>query len=309
MTSVPAGPSAIMSASINPRGPPSTGRTARNDVWTSRTPPFRTPSAPSWRASSVVVQTVMCRADASPDSTPAEPSCRTATGVTLDETRIVPVQCRVLIGPRQRVSQLVGGVPGPIWVPQVRARHEYEVRASGGEDGVNIRKRGDVAYRHGRDPGLVADPVSERGLELPAVARALVRDGLAGGDVDDVAAVLLEELCDGDGLVGLHPARRPVDGGDAHGHGLVRGPDGADRVEDLEGEAQPVLERAAVLVGALVREGRDECAEEVAVGAVKLEPVEAGFLGHVGGADVVLEDLVHVAAVHLAGDLAVREVG
>jgi trehalose 6-phosphate synthase len=45
MTSVPAGPSASRNAAMRPRGPPSTGRTARNEVWTSNTPPGFTPSA------------------------------------------------------------------------------------------------------------------------------------------------------------------------------------------------------------------------------------------------------------------------
>src|SRR5690242_8887238 len=52
ITSVPASPMASWSAPINPRGPPSTGRTARNEVCTSSTPPRRTPSARSCAATS-----------------------------------------------------------------------------------------------------------------------------------------------------------------------------------------------------------------------------------------------------------------
>ena len=47
ITSVPSGPSASRSAPIKPKGPPSTGRTARNEVWTSSTPPARTPRSRS----------------------------------------------------------------------------------------------------------------------------------------------------------------------------------------------------------------------------------------------------------------------
>jgi hypothetical protein len=52
ITSVPPGPRAPRRASMSPRGPPSTGRTARKEVCTSSTPPRSTPSARSWPATS-----------------------------------------------------------------------------------------------------------------------------------------------------------------------------------------------------------------------------------------------------------------
>jgi len=48
---------------------------------------------------------------------------------------------------------------------------------------------------------------------------------------------------------------------------------------DLEREAHPVFERAAVLVGAAVGERRDEGRQQVAVGAVQFEEVEPGARG------------------------------
>ena len=50
------------------------------------------------------------------------------------------------------------------------------------------------------------------------------------------------------------------------------------RVEDLERKAQAVLERAAVFVRAAVGQRREEAREQIAVGAVQLEHVEAGAL-------------------------------
>ena len=43
MTSVPSGPIASCKAETSPAGPPSTGPVRENDVWTSSTPPRRTP--------------------------------------------------------------------------------------------------------------------------------------------------------------------------------------------------------------------------------------------------------------------------
>ena len=57
----------------------------------------------------------------------------------------------------------------------------------------------------------------------------------------------------------------PVVGRDAHRHRLVVGPHRAHRAEHLEREAHAVLEAAAVLVGALVGQRRDEGREQVAV--------------------------------------------
>ena len=72
----------------------------------------------------------------------------------------------------------------------------------------------------------------------------------------------------------------PVVGGDAHRHRLVGGPHGTHRGEHLQREAHAVLERAAVLVGALVRHRRDERRDQVAVRGVQFDHVEPGPLGH-----------------------------
>ena len=48
-------------------------------------------------------------------------------------------------------------------------------------------------------------------------------------------------------------------------------------LEHLEPEARAVLERAAVLVGALVVERRQELGQQVAVAAVDVDDVEAGL--------------------------------
>src|ERR1700751_3349752 len=58
--------------------------------------------------------------------------------------------------------------------------------------------------------------------------------------------------------------------------GFPPGPGGAHRVKPLEGKPQPVLEAAAVGVGALVGDRGEERRQQVPVRAVQLEQVEAG---------------------------------
>ena len=74
----------------------------------------------------------------------------------------------------------------------MRPRQRHEVGAAGGDDGVDLVGAGDGADAHGGKPGVVADLVGERRLEHAAVDRLGLRRGLAGGDVDQVAAGLGE---------------------------------------------------------------------------------------------------------------------
>ena len=68
-------------------------------------------------------------------------------------------------------------------------------------------------------------------------------------------------------------------------------PDLGDRVDDLEREARAVLDRAAIGIRALVGAVAQELVDQVAVGAVDFDAVEAGALGVVGGVRIVGDDL------------------
>ena len=124
-------------------------------------------------------------------------------------------------------------------------------------------------------------------------------------DLDHVDARALEQLGELAGLVGLQAAlaaRRAV--GVLHDHGelvlhhqLRRGfLNGGD---DLERIANAVLERATVLVGALVEDGRAQRTHQTV--AVDLDGVDAGLLRAGGrGGDGLLDlgELLHTRLVH-----------
>ena len=89
-----------------------------------------------------------------------------------------------------------------------------------------------------------------------------------------------------------------VDGGDLELHVEVVADLGADRAHDLEREARPVLERAAVLVVAVVDRRREELRDQVAVAAVDLDPVGAGLARAARGLREALDDLLDLGLRH-----------
>jgi len=90
-----------------------------------------------------------------------------------------------------------------------------------------------------------------------------------------MVAEMMGEL---DGLVG-GPAWGgligPVGSGDADEDWQMDGPLGTDGVDNFEEEADAVFEAAAVVVGSLIGEGREEFVEQVAVSGVDFDEVEA----------------------------------
>ena len=98
----------------------------------------------------------------------------------------------------------------------------------------------------------------------------------------------------------------PVGGRDAHGDRTAGGERAPHGGEDLERVAQAVLEAAAVLVAAVVRERRDEAREQVAVGEMQLDHVEARPRGAFRRPAVGLGHPVHVGARHRARHLVGR---
>ena len=174
--------------------------------------------------------------------------------------------------------------------------------------GLNRDNAADGCHRHG-DQGLDAlghgqRPVVGHGAHgRNGVAHVAGVVGLC--DLNHIDARALEQLGKLAGLVGLQAtlaARRAV--GVLHDHGelvlhhqLRRGfLNGSD---DLQRVANAVLERAAVLVGALVEDGRAQRTYQAV--AVDLDGVDAGLLRASGrGGDSLLDlgELLHTRLVH-----------
>ena len=82
----------------------------------------------------------------------------------------------------------------------------------------------------------------------------------------------------------------------------VRAPHAGDRLGHLEQEAGAVLEAAAVAVGAPVGAVAQELVDQVAVGAVDLDAVEAGRLGAPGAVGELGDDARDLRGLERARD-------
>ena len=94
------------------------------------------------------------------------------------------------------VAEPGGGVQGPVRVGKMRPGEADEVGAAGHQNRVHVVGLVDVADRHRRHAGLVADAIGERGLEHAAIDRLSPDRGLAGGHVADIDPGLLQHAAD-----------------------------------------------------------------------------------------------------------------
>ena len=145
-----------------------------------------------------------------------------------------------------------------------------EVVAAGADDGAGV----------GRAQGAAVVVVELRAAG--PVGLGEVQEG------EVAAAELAGDVQPGVGALGVLGAVERADRGDPDGD-AVGGPGVDDGVGDLEHQPGAVGQRAAVLVGALVAVGGEELVQQVAVGAVDLDEVEAGLAGVDGRAAEVLE--------------------
>ena len=167
----------------------------------------------------------------------------------------------------------------PVGVAEHFARHEDEVGLALVDDAVGLGGLGDHADGGGGDGGFVADASREVDLIAGREGNFGVGDVAAGRAVDQVNAVFAQEAGKLNRVVDGPAAFRPVASGDADKQGQMGGPDTAHFIDNLEKETGAVFKTAAVGVGALVGERRVELVEQVAVGGVNFDQVEAGGEG------------------------------
>jgi hypothetical protein len=139
-----------------------------------------------------------------------------------------------------------------------------------------IREVSVIDHANNTDSQLVANSLldfdSERSLVSRASVRVLQRVVATRADVQHIDTLVrqnageLHGVVYGPGFRDLGYFFEPVGGGDAEEERHVLGNDRASLFGELDGDASAVFEAAAVLVGTVVGDGRDEGVDEVAVG-------------------------------------------
>ena len=130
---------------------------------------------------------------------------------------------------------------------------------------------------------------------------------ILGGDARDVRVGELElrefaeKVTEGLGRVGVGHVIEHATGRETDAH-AIRAPDGDDGTGDFERQARAGGEGITIAVGAGVGATAQELVEEVTVGVMDLDAVEAGFLGEAGALDVFGDDAGDLFDVQGTGD-------
>ena len=193
-------------------------------------------------------------------------------------------------------------------IGQQRARERHQVGHTQPQQFFRQFRRVDAVGGHdrNRDCGLDA-----RGGIAPGCAWHHVGDGgharlvPADASIEHVHAGRFEFARELQGFLGIQAAFDQIEGRHAEQNQKIGADARARRAHDFEREAQPVCERAAVLVAAIVGARRGELADEVGFGAHDFDAVVAGQARELGAGGEVCDRLFHFGGRKRAWLLAV----
>src|SRR5262249_33464667 len=156
----------------------------------------------------------------------------------------------VLRGPAGLLAELPGRPQGPVRIAQQLAREEHAVRALPSDDLVGLRRFSDETHGPRCNTCVAPNPLGKGHLISGGDGNRGVRDGAARRAVDEVHAEGMQPPCEPPALVEVPPALLPIGARQADTEGLSIGPDVADGSHDFQAQPDPIVERAAVFIGA-----------------------------------------------------------
>ena len=133
-------------------------------------------------------------------------------------------------------------------------------------------------------------------------------DTNGGVDVIDLTGCF-DDLRDLHGFIDGGAAVDEFVAADAHAECEAITDDTTNGMHDVDQEARPVLQRAAIVVGALVGGGRQESTHDGRVAALQFDAVEAALGAMLGHQRIASNDLVDLSERHGLGNLAEQRIG
>jgi len=190
---------------------------------------------------------------------------------------------QILLWPTGRIAQRGRGMKRPVGVTQEGAAQKHEVRIALSHDCICLIGFGDQTHGGSGNRCLAADSGGKPDLEARADGDLGIRNLPARGNVNQIDAVLAQKRCKLNGFIDRPAAVNPVSSGDADKERQVGRPLGANSIHDFQGETDAIAKAATIDIRALVGERREELVEQVTVGGMNLDNIEAGFKGAAGG--------------------------
>ena len=190
----------------------------------------------------------------------------------------------------------VAGLVDQVGVGDQRAHHGHHLRRAAGDDVLGVIEGHDAPHHHDRALQPRCNDLVGGHFHAERVVRRgdqLVKPPIGAHVQGDVIGLVIDGGGDAGAVRSRDAAGHMVFVGQPHAHGelaAVHHP--AHCGDDLAQEAQPILERAAVAVGALVQGGGQELVQQVAAGSVDVHSVEARIPAAAGGVREVRHHVV-----------------
>jgi hypothetical protein len=175
----------------------------------------------------------------------------------------------------------LGGLLRHLRVGVQRPSHGHQIRPAGLQDELRDIRSVDPAHTDHRYVDDLLDGLGEGGVEGEGGAQWGNHGPEDGGNrasrhLEGVDSGLFQDAGDELGLLEAATAGTSLVARDPHDDREIAADSGADRLEDVEKELEPPLERPAVAIGSLVEErGQERAHHGIAVGGVDLDGVQA----------------------------------
>ena len=180
------------------------------------------------------------------------------------------------------------------------ARHRHHIGLALRDDRLGVFGLDDQADGARGNAGFLLHARGDRHVVAGLARVADIGGDAAGRDADEVEPFAFKRLGNRHRVVGGQPALAPVAAGDARAERQAARHHRAHRARDRKRKAQAVLERAAILVGALVGDRRHEAVRQIAVRHVQFDLVEADAQAPLRGGNKCRAHAFHVRFGHFA---------